>query len=328
MKQRWMSALIGVLLAATMLPANASISDGLVGYWSFDNCDAQDGSGNGNNGTVHGSPVCTSGSSGSAYRFNGTTDYIVVPNASSFPSSAITTSFWINREGNTINGRWENILSKEYSFQNYAETGSSNCTNCVSFGLWKGSSGIWSANYTSSNSLAATGWIHFTFTFDNTTRVAKSYINGVLVATVNESDSSTYVRTSSNSLYIGRNGSAAVYYLKGLLDEVRVYNRALSDTEIQQLYSNNSCSTTDTTAAYNQGYAAAQAACQTNPSSCGITAGTSSTNAAYDPLTNTLRIPAVDIPNAFGSPFVFSVDLSVINSNPLQFQLRNAAQIR
>ena len=213
----------------------AGINDGLVGFWNFDNCNAQDSSPNGNNGAINGNPTCTDGINGKAYRFNGTTDYIVVPNSSSFPSSAITTSFWVNREGNAINGSLENILSKDHSFQNYAET-DWHCTNCISSGLWKGSPGIWSGYYSSNNSLATSGWMHFAFIFDNATRIAKSYINGVLVNSVNEADSSAYVRTSSNSLYIGGN-QFAVYYLQGLLDEVRLYNRALSDSEIQQLYS-------------------------------------------------------------------------------------------
>jgi len=59
------------------------------------------------------------------------------------------------------------------------------------------------------------------------------------------------------------------------MDEVRIYSRALSDSEIQQLYSG--ASTCDTTTPYNQGYAAAQAACKANPSSCGISVGTSGT---------------------------------------------------
>lgn len=66
--------------------------------------------------------------------------------------------------------------------------------------------------------------------------------------------------------------------------------------------------------------------CKANQAACGIVTPTS--HATYDPLGNKLTIPYVDVPNAFGSPLVYSVNLSIINSDPLQFQLKSATQLK
>lgn len=95
-------------------------------------------------------------------------------------------------------------------------------------------------------------------------------------------------------------------------------------------------STCDTTTSYNQGYSAgqtaAQAACRTNPASCGITTtgtGTSGSHAIYDPSTNQVHIPLLDVPSIFGgTPTVFETNWALVpNSNPLQLQLQSATQV-
>ena len=182
--------------------ATTSLTDGLIGYWNFDDCKATDSSGNGNNGTIHGSPVCVDHDGKKAFRFNGSSDYIVVPNSSTFPSNAITFSYWVNREGKQLSGRWENYLSKDLAFQSYAETGSANCTNCFSAGLYQGSSGSWSGYYSGSNSLSLSDWVLFSFTFDNATRIGNIYINGTLVRSFTEADQNARLRVSTQSLYI------------------------------------------------------------------------------------------------------------------------------
>lgn len=70
---------------------------------------------------------------------------------------------------------------------------------------------------------------------DNTTKVANTYLNGTLVHSVTETDSRALVRASANPVFIGRNGSANVYHVRGLIDEVRIYNRALSAEEVRAL---------------------------------------------------------------------------------------------
>ena len=77
------------------------------------------------------------------------------------------------------------------------------------------------------SALAANTWSHLAVTFDGTT--IRLYVNGAQVSTRTRSGSFT---TSSNPLQIGGNRFYTQYF-QGKIDEVRVYNRPLSATEIQ-----------------------------------------------------------------------------------------------
>jgi len=80
-------------------PHSESSGDGLVAYWSFDNCDANDDSGNGHNGTIYGNPQCVDGEKGKAFRFDGFSDWIDVGPDTYFP--AVTVSAFIKLDSTT-----------------------------------------------------------------------------------------------------------------------------------------------------------------------------------------------------------------------------------
>ena len=211
--------------------ATAPASIGLVGYWNFDACDATDASGNALHGAIAGSPQCVDGKRGKALRLNGASDWVSVADSGKFPQSALTVAYWINREGQTLTGL-ENYVSKEQAFQSYLQQDGQ-----FQSGLWKGTAGNWSAYSPGAGHTASlNGWVFYAFTFDNATGLAKTYINGALVNTTQETDGSATVRTSAEPLYLGRNGSANLYHVKGLLDEVRLYDKALTDAEVSALY--------------------------------------------------------------------------------------------
>ena len=71
-------------------------TNGLVGYWPF-NGNANDESGNGNNGTVNGATLTTDrfGSANSAYSFDGINDYIIANGGDQFATTSRTVSYWI-----------------------------------------------------------------------------------------------------------------------------------------------------------------------------------------------------------------------------------------
>lgn len=78
-------------------------------------------------------------------------------------------------------------------------------------------------------------WTHFVFTFDNENIIMKTYIDNVLVNTVNTFTSGTFTEPDFfclGNVYPGN----PTYYLDGAIDEFRIYNRILSDTEINELY--------------------------------------------------------------------------------------------
>jgi hypothetical protein len=212
-------------IAFCQIPAN-----GLVCYYPF-NGDASDNSGNSNNGTVHGATLTADrfGNQNSAYGFNGISDYIEVGNSETFPQDAITICFWLNRES-IIPVGLENYISKEHAFQSYEYPNSK-----LASGLYKGTPGFWSS-YESTVSLQNNSeWVFYAFTFDNFTHMGNIYINGLLDSTFTEYSQEAIVRESTYPMYIGRNGSSEVYFINGKMDDIRIYNRALTQTEILSL---------------------------------------------------------------------------------------------
>lgn len=198
-------------------------TEGLVGYWPF-NGNANDESGNGNNGTVNGSTLTSDrfGNENSAYNFNGVNNYILVNSSVTFPSTAITTAFWFNRNSISPTGL-ENYICKEHSFSTYLVQDS-----LLYSQVWKGTGGSWTMWGSGSYHVPMNNdWIFYVSTFDNTTKVVNIYINGVLQNSINETDPNAIVRTSTYPLYIGRNGSSSVYFIKGSLDDIRIYNRGV-----------------------------------------------------------------------------------------------------
>jgi len=184
-----------------------------------------DTSGNANNGTLVNGPLWTTGGKyGNAISFDGVNDYVSAPDSSTLDLGATgTIEAWVKFD--TLN-RWHGIMAKgnanNDAVHNYAlEINSSNKPLCI-FG--NGSS---ARQVTSGTSITAGAFIHFACTWDGST--IRLYINGVL----NTSGSQTFVPGANASLlYIGQYGGNADR-LDGIIDEVRIYDRARSATEIQ-----------------------------------------------------------------------------------------------
>lgn len=209
-------------------------TNGLIAYYPFTG-NANDLSGNSNNGTVNGATLTTDrfSNANSAYHFNGSSNYISVNNSATFPQTAISICYWLNRGGHVPTNK-ENYISKEQAFQSYQMQNSH-----LQSGFYSGTPGVWSqydSHYTLANN---SNWVFYTFTFDNTTHIASTYINGVLDTFLLETDPNFIVKVSSNPMYIGRNGSASVWYINGDMDDIRIYNRAIDPCEVSQLFYEN-----------------------------------------------------------------------------------------
>lgn len=212
--------------------ANEIPTDSLIAYYPF-NGNANDESGNGNNGTVNGASLSTDrfGNVSSAFNFNGTSDYILVNNSATFPSSAITIAFWFNRMSASPGADIDHYICKEQAFSAYLNTDST-----LHSQVYKGTPGVWSDWSTSPFKISSNNnWVFFASTYDNATKIVNLYVDGVLVKTINETDPNAIVRTSTAPLYIGKNASP-VYYINGKMDDIRIYSRVLSGTEVQALY--------------------------------------------------------------------------------------------
>src|SRR3989344_915725 len=204
-------------------------TSGLVGYYTLNEGSggtANDTSGNNNTGSISGA-IWTTGKIAGALSFNGTSNFISIPDSDSLDiTGAGTIATWINLSIN----RWNGVFAKgnvndDGKSYNYAmEVKNDNHVVCV-FG-----NGTTNNTVTSTATIIANQLTHVACTWDGSN--FKLYINGAL----NTSVSQTITPSANTSpLYLGKFGGN-VDYLQGLLDEVRIYNRSLSTSEIQDLY--------------------------------------------------------------------------------------------
>ena len=234
------------------LPAYVPTS-GLVGYWPF--CgNADDESGNGNNGTVNGATLTTdrNGVANQAYNFDGYNDFISINDNQTLNVSNVTVSAWYNAVdyGSAQQEFQGHIASKRESsgwgtsFQLALENSTPNHTIWATYTI----AGNGWAYYSSNSVLTSQNWIHVTYTHDNTS--AKIFINGILVNTTLISGG---LQINNLPLWFGArpNAGGNSAFFNGKLDDIGIWNRALTDCEIQNLYNSSNPTNTTTASACN-----------------------------------------------------------------------------
>ena len=199
---------------------------GLVAAYSFNEgsgTTVHDLSGNGNNGAISNATWSTAGGSGGALSFNGTNSYVTINDSNSLNlTNSMTLEAWVDPKSAT---GYEDVLIKETpsSGLNYALYGSnSNSDPAANIVL---SSGNQSA--ANPSGLPLNTWSFLAATYNGSSLAL--YVNGNLVKTTSVSGGIT---TSTGALQIGGDSGVGQYF-KGLIDEVRIYNQALSQTQIQ-----------------------------------------------------------------------------------------------
>ena len=211
--------------------ASASLMDGLVAYYQFDG-NANDVSGNGNHGLERNGVALTSdrfGNPNSAYNFDGIDDYIEVPDSYSLdgPSNTneVTISSWVNIT--TLGG---DGFPQHYVVDSRGGLGTGFTFNVDTELIQVGVQGLDKWGEANFYCTLQTGiWHHVAGTFDGSEFIA--YVDGI------EIDSIAFIGNilpSNVSLYIGQRYTFNERF-HGNIDEIRIYNRALSRTEIQQL---------------------------------------------------------------------------------------------
>ena len=217
-------------------------TDGLVGYWPF-NGNANDESGNGNDGTVNGATLTEdrNGVSNAAYSFDGVNDLIRVPHQSNLNLIGdFTISVWL--EGNyqnLFNNNWVLLAKRDdggtccspnvpyvffipFNSTNYAVPGMAYANGDYSF-----------ATPPNNITVPLSGWQNVVIS--NSSDNLKFFINGSLVYTTNFS--STLRLPNTSDLLIGSvNREFGAEWMNGKLDDIGTWNRALTEDEIQALY--------------------------------------------------------------------------------------------
>jgi hypothetical protein len=226
-----------ITLACSLANHKVEASTGLVGYWSFDEVagtTAYDSSGNGNNGTLINDPVWSAGEYGSALTFNGANSSVETSNSSIFNNANFTIEAWIylNSDVNNTQTRIvskQGTISKSYSFDIFGKGYGGSTGNQLLLSIGNGTTWF---NFLSATHLSNQTWYHVAGTQEGTT--SSIYINGQL-----DRNGTTLAQTTDNAgvLTIGCQKQASPsytdYFFNGTIDEVRIYDRALSQQEIQ-----------------------------------------------------------------------------------------------
>ena len=218
----------------------STINNGLVGYWPF-NGNANDESGNGNNGTVNGATLTTDrfGAFDKSFLYNGTTDFIALPVLNMSSYNQFSLSVWVYVTN--FQTSWTNYhivrqddggpggnLDWLVAFQNNGNT--------ISFGL-----GIQDKPYTELD-LAITPtnfigkWNNIVVTYNGTNKYI--YINGNLIGSELKSGLINYTSSATHATGSACSNVNCIEKFKGKIDDIRIYNRALTQQEITYLANN------------------------------------------------------------------------------------------
>ena len=232
----------------------AQLENSLVGYWNFDEDSgdiASDVSGNGNDGTIHGAKL-VDGKYGTALEFDGKDDYVHIPNSKTLQDlteSDFTFEAWVKPSDvpphtNTNNRHygiitrpgWHTGLIYRYDKQ-------------FSFSLWDSSNTVFGLG---SQVYEPGGWHHVVGVTDDSSKNMYIYIDGVLANSSSYSGSLKDYRTLPYRIGAGHNSGDYKWYFNGIIDEVRIYNYALTESEIKDAARHHDTSSVTTKAFYAQ----------------------------------------------------------------------------
>lgn len=232
--------LAGILISKISLSQVPSYvpTNGLVGWWSFTG-NANDNSGNNNNGTTYGVTLTADrfGNNNSAYNFNGTTSYIQIPHSASltFTGNQISISYWVNISSFSGNPSYNKIAISKQNGDGTTQTG---------FNVWctSGAHGLRVRNGAGGNfggagnnlPISLSTWVHVVYVWDGVNGFF--YQNGVPI----NSNSILNAAIGANTLPLlfGKpnwtNVNAEPF--DGKLDDIAIFNRPLTACEVSELY--------------------------------------------------------------------------------------------
>lgn len=229
-------------------PLNAShpLAKGLVACWLLNEGGGQkiyNRSGFKNTlGTLANGAVFKQTARGSALSCDGTNDYASFTTLSSYLNitSSCSFSWWINISAQPGANVWYRMIDhyggaiaagSPYSYyMGYVDVSG---VKKLSFNY--GTSGGFNINYT----LTVGQWHHLTYVHNDGTDVDSCYVNGVLVGTATSQTQNPASKLTSPLFLMSEDGSGK--YVNGFMQDVKIYNRALSGAEVQQLYTSPYC---------------------------------------------------------------------------------------
>jgi hypothetical protein len=208
---------------------------GIVSWWDFD-LNANDKVGS-NHGTINGgaSLVSSGCKSGSCYDFDGNNDYIDV-GTFSVSGNKLTIAAWAKWEGSSFSldpriiSKADGVESSDHVFLLGLDESSGSAAQ-YRFRFTAGTSAL---SFNAGSAIPDNTWHHIVAVYDGST--ARIYVDKILIGSNTKSGN---LETNNNEVNIGRNPVGDYQgwrYWEGKLDEVMIWNRALSSSEITQLY--------------------------------------------------------------------------------------------
>lgn len=231
--KRTIYTLIALLFTAAASSAQTPSwlpTDGLVAWYPF-NGNAVDESNNTNNGNALGPTLVPdrTGNANSAYDFNGVDNYIEVPDHSSLRVRRITVTAWVNADyGQPMQilykGDYNTGAGEAYSLDMTLRFSFKYNSNCQAGSSWV---------TTPYNTPVSSGsWVFLASTYDGS--VVRNYVNGTQVSV---SPAGGLIDTCVGSgLRIGYQNSPIPNAFKGQIDDIAIYNRALSECELKHIF--------------------------------------------------------------------------------------------
>ena len=239
-------AIVSGTASSQSVPSNVP-TNGLVGWWPF-NGNAHDASGNGNHGTVNGATPTTDrfGNPNCAFDFDGLSNNISLSNI--YFVNAITIAYWIHIPPN---GGGMAVVQNMPSYPYFTSFAVSNIPNNHQYILY--SDNCNSAQSYSINQLSsiANSWHSLIYTI-NQNSVCSLYFDGVFQGSYNGINFTNCSDTNTNLRFGGNWVTHDPQWFKGKIDDIGIWNRALTLQEITDLYSAQSCQVSLTTQPSNQ----------------------------------------------------------------------------
>ena len=217
-------------------------TSGLVGWWPF-NGNANDESGNNNNGILNGPTLALDRfqKEGKAYNFDGINDFIRISNSPSLNNKAVSISGWFktnNLPTNEAEGAkaivgkwWQSPSTCNGNYNAFLVV----LTKPVVGPVLGGATSFYAGNnFYTSQLIESNKWIHFVFVHDSNTG-GKIYLNGQLS---NSNQLKGDICNSTNPLNIGADSKAGEIYrfFNGTIDDIAIWNRVLTAEEISKIY--------------------------------------------------------------------------------------------
>ncbi len=214
-----------LVLGLALTNVARGVDPDLLGWWKFDEgsgTTAHDSSGKGNDGTLQGNPQWVAGKIGGALEFDGDGDYVDCGASLAFNiNTNITVACWIKVR--QLDKSWQAIVAQgDNSWRLHRSSSSNNIA-------W-GTNGLSPKDLTGSVNVNDGQWHHVAGVYDGTQK--RLYVDGNLDVSENSTGN---INNSSYNVNIGENAEATGRYWDGLIDDVRVYNRALTQEEIQKV---------------------------------------------------------------------------------------------